>query len=206
MKRTAEDQRLLDEQEEYYLSALEGENGAREKVNTTKEQAAAAKAKIQRVDADIAAAKANIEVADAELATSRVWVAYGTIKSPYTGVIAQRGYKEGDFIKTGDVAGNVPIVTVSAIDKMRVVIPVPDRDVPFVVPENDLAPVTARPRSRPSRSTPSPTKSSRAREGRNWWCRGWPTPRTTRRGSCTRRLILSTRTAASNRGCMAAPG
>jgi RND family efflux transporter MFP subunit len=130
----AEDQRLQDEQEDYYLSAAEAENAAKEKVIAERERATAARAKITRVDADIAAAKANVAVAEAELASSRVWVEYGRILSPYDGVITQRGYLRGDFIKTGDQSGSKPIVTVASTDVMRVVIPVPDRDVPHIEP------------------------------------------------------------------------
>lgn len=130
----AEDQRLQDEQEDYYLSALEAENAAKEKVNAEQERATAARVKITRVLADIEAAKADIEVAKAELTNSEVWVRYGKIHSPYDGVITQRGYLQGDFIKAGDQSGSLPILTVSATDVLRVVIPVPDRDVPFVAP------------------------------------------------------------------------
>lgn len=128
----AEDQRLQDEQEDYYLSALEAENGAKEKVNAEQERATAARVKISRVEADIKAAQADIEVAKAELANSKVWVEYGKILSPYDGVITQRGFLQWDFIKAGDQSGNVPILTVASTDVLRVVIPVPDRDVPFI--------------------------------------------------------------------------
>ena len=130
----AEDKRLQDEQEDYYISALEAENGAMEKVNAEQERATATRVKIMRVAADIEAAKADIEVAKAEFANSEVWVRYGKIRSPYDGVITQRGYLQGDFIKAGDQSGSVPIVTVISTDVLRVVIPVPDRDVPYVVP------------------------------------------------------------------------
>jgi HlyD family secretion protein len=132
--RKAEDQRLQDEQEDYYLSAFEAENAAKEKVNAEQERVAAARAKIQRVEADIKAAKADIEVAEAEWANSKVWVEYGKIISPYDGVITQRGFLQWDFIKAGDQSSNTPILTVIATAKLRVVIPVPDRDVPYIEP------------------------------------------------------------------------
>jgi RND family efflux transporter MFP subunit len=130
----AEDKRVQDEQEDYYVSALEAENGAMEKVNAEQERATAARVKIKRVEADIEAAKADIEVAKAELANSEVWVRYGKIRSPFDGVITQRGFLQGDFIKTGEQSGNTPILTVASTDVLRVVIPVPDRDVPFIAP------------------------------------------------------------------------
>jgi RND family efflux transporter MFP subunit len=87
-----------------------------------------------RVEADIEAAKADIEVAKAEFENSEVWVRYGKIRSPCDGVITQRGYLQGDFIKAGDQSGSIPIVTVISTKKLRVVIPVPDRDVPYIEP------------------------------------------------------------------------
>jgi HlyD family secretion protein len=128
----AEDKRLQDEQEDYYLSALEAENGAKEKVLAEQERATAARVKIQRVEADINAAKADIAVAEAEWANSKVWVDYGTIRAEFDGVITQRGFLQWDFIKAGDQAGHTPIVTVLWTEVLRVVIPVPDRDVPYI--------------------------------------------------------------------------
>ncbi|OWK37854.1 efflux RND transporter periplasmic adaptor subunit [Fimbriiglobus ruber] len=126
------DARLEDEQEDYYLSALEAENAAREGVNTAQERAAAAHAKITQAAADVDEAKADVGVAQAELEKARVLLNYTVIKSPYTGVITRRSFHPGDFIKAADQGGLVPLLTVERTDVMRVVIQVPDRDVPYV--------------------------------------------------------------------------
>jgi HlyD family secretion protein len=132
--RKAEDQRLQDEQEDYYLSALQEENAAKEKVIAEQERVNAARVKIQRVEADIKASKAGIDVARAEWENSRVWVEYGKIVSPFDGVITQRGFFQWDFIKAGDQGGNTPVITITSTKVLRVVIPVPDRDAPFIEP------------------------------------------------------------------------
>jgi RND family efflux transporter MFP subunit len=132
--KNAEDEKVRDEQQSYYLSALEAENAARQQVNTEQERATAARVKILRVEADIRAARADIAVAEAELATSKVWVDYGQIRAPFNGVVTQRGYLQWDFIKAGEQGGNTPILTIASTDVMRVVVQVPDRDVPYVAP------------------------------------------------------------------------
>ena len=124
--------RLLDEQEDFYLSALESENAAKESVSSAEERASAANAKIVQARADWDEAKADAGVAAAELEKSKVLSDYTVIKSPYTGVVTKRSFHVGDFIKSADQGGIVPLLAVEQTDVMRVVIQVPDRDVPYV--------------------------------------------------------------------------
>jgi HlyD family secretion protein len=136
--KNAVDERLRDEQEDYYLSALEAENAAQEQVNTAKEKAAAAAARITQAEADLDEAKAEVDVASADLAKSQVLLDYMVIKAPYTGVVTKRSFnpgkdgRYGDFIKAADQGGVVPLLAVERTDVMRVVVQVPDRDVPYV--------------------------------------------------------------------------
>ena len=129
----AETQKLQDEQEEYYTSSLEAENAAMESVNTARERAAAAKAQIIQAEADVEESKSEVEVADADLAKSKVWLDYTIIRSPYTGVVTKRNFFPPQaFIKAADQTGSLPLLVVERTDLMRVVIQVPDRDVPYV--------------------------------------------------------------------------
>jgi RND family efflux transporter MFP subunit len=134
----AVDENLRDEQEDYYLSALEAENAALEKVNETKERATAAHAKILQAQADLEEAQAEIGVAEADLAKSKVVLEYTVIRAPYTGIVTRRTYSPGAngqfgaFIKAADQGGNTPLLTVERTDVMRVVVQVPDRDVPYI--------------------------------------------------------------------------
>jgi RND family efflux transporter MFP subunit len=128
----AVDAKLADEQEDFYLSALEAENAAREQVNTATERAAAAGAKIMQAEADLDEANADVGVAEAELAKSKVLLDYTAIRSPYTGVVTRRSFHVGDFVKAADQGGQTPMLSVERTDLMRVVVQVPDRDVPYV--------------------------------------------------------------------------
>ncbi len=128
----AVDARLADEQEDFYQSAVEGENTAKEQVNAALERAAAAKSKVVQGGADLDEAKANVGVADADLSKSEVLLGYTVVKSPYTGVVTRRSFHPGDFVKAADQGGTTPLLTVERTDKMRVVVQVPDRDVAYV--------------------------------------------------------------------------
>lgn len=125
--------RLVDEQEDQFLAATEAENAAKEAVTDSTERATAARAKIAQAKADREEAVAGVRVANAELAKARVLLGYTTITSPYDGVVTKRHYSRGDFIRTAEAGGErVPLLAVERTDLMRVVVQVPDRDVPYV--------------------------------------------------------------------------
>lgn len=125
------DARLVDEKEDQFEAAQSAEFAAREQVVNAKAKAESADAKVVSAVADVDEAKSEIAVAAAELDRSKVWVDYATITSPYDGVVTKRTFFPGDFIPTADRGGE-PMLAVDRTDLMRVVVAVPDRDVPFV--------------------------------------------------------------------------
>lgn len=129
----AVDDRLVDEKEDQFQSAVSAENAALVAVDTAAADVAAAEARVVRAQADIDEAAAEKEVAAAELAKSEVLLAYTQIVSPYDGVITQRRFNRGDFIRTAESGSGLhPMLSVERTDLMRIVVQVPDRDVPFV--------------------------------------------------------------------------
>ncbi|MDY3554708.1 efflux RND transporter periplasmic adaptor subunit [Gemmata sp. JC717] len=131
-KQQAIEPRVVDEQEDFFLSAQEAENEAKESVNAATERAATARAKITQAKADLEQAKAEVGVAQAELGRAEVLLNYTTIRSPYTGVVTRRSFQVGDFIRSADQGGAIPLLSVERTDLMTVVVQVPDRDVPLV--------------------------------------------------------------------------
>ena len=77
-------------------------------------------------------AKADLGVTEVELAKSQVMLNYTVIISPYTGLVTKRNFHVGDFIKSADQGGIIPLLAVERTDLMRVVVQIPDRDVPYV--------------------------------------------------------------------------
>jgi RND family efflux transporter MFP subunit len=91
---------------------------------------------VAQAQADLRYAEAEVETAKDKLEQSKVLLDYTIIRSPYTGVVTQRNFHPGDFIRSADAGyakgERVPILAVERTDLMRVVIQVPERDVPFV--------------------------------------------------------------------------
>src|SRR5262249_20141029 len=57
---------------------------------------------------------------------------------PYDGVVTQRNFFPGDFVKAATQgASQLPLLTVERTDKMRVVVQIPDRDVPYTDPGDE---------------------------------------------------------------------
>ena len=130
--RQAVEQKLADEQLDQYEATIAAKHVAEATVLTSKAQESAMAAKIDQAQADLAESQANVEVAEADLAKAKVMADYMRIISPYDGVVTLRSYHRGDFVRSAAEGGAVPILAVARIDHMRVVLPVPDRDVPFV--------------------------------------------------------------------------
>ena len=125
--------RVVDEQEYQYQAASAAELVAGEAVNAATEMEAAARAMVMQAQANLKHARAEVEVAKARLEQSQVMLDYTMIRSPYTGVVTKRNFHVGDFIgSAGPVGNRVPLLAVERIDLMRMVVYVPDRDVPFV--------------------------------------------------------------------------
>lgn len=133
VSRMAIDAKLADEHEDQYQSAISAELAATEAINAAKQKEAAARARVKQAQADLRYAKAEVETAKAKLERSQALLEFTVIRSPYTGVVTKRNFHPGDFVRSADSGGDrVPVLAVERTDIMRVVIQVPERDVPFV--------------------------------------------------------------------------
>jgi RND family efflux transporter MFP subunit len=129
------EEKLVDQSKERYEAAVETLNAAEAAITTAEAEKDAAEAKVELARADIAAAQADVKVAEAELAHADVMVKFADIVAPYNGYVTQRSKLPGDFVKAGaESTGGEPLLTVERTDKMRVVVQVPDRDVPYCDP------------------------------------------------------------------------
>ncbi len=124
---------ILDQETDRYEAAVEAENAAKEGAETARLKWEAAKARVVQAKADIDDAVAQIDVAKAELERSKVLLDYTFIRSPYNGVVTKRNFNRGDFIRSADAGRDrTPIIAVDRTDLMRIVVQVPDHDVPYV--------------------------------------------------------------------------
>lgn len=125
------DQRLVDEKMEELDSSLAAESAAKQAIVSAQAQANAAKARISQAQADIVDARARVKVAKALADKAQVFVNYTKIISPYDGVVTKRNFHVGDFIRAADQGQALPLFTVARTDKMRIIMPIPDRYVPY---------------------------------------------------------------------------
>ncbi|MCZ2342295.1 MAG: efflux RND transporter periplasmic adaptor subunit [Bacteroidales bacterium] len=131
--RGAIDRKLEDEQESQYQAAVSSQLAAGEAVTSAEQKLASAAARVRQAEADVKYALSEVGVAQAKLAKSRTMLDYTIIRSPLTGVISKRNHHIGDFIKSADSGGDRhALLTVERTDLMRVVVQVPERDVPYL--------------------------------------------------------------------------
>jgi HlyD family secretion protein len=128
--------KLADENEDQFQAAVASDLAAAEAVNAARQKEAAARARVAQACADLRYAEAEVETAKDKLEQSQVLLNYTVIRAPYTGVVTQRNFHPGDFIRSADAGyakgERVPVLAVERTDVMRVVVQVPERDVPYV--------------------------------------------------------------------------
>ena len=135
------DQRLVEESRKERDAAQAAVDATQAAIQTAQTSVVAQKAKVAQTKADVLNAKAKVDVAQALLQKAQVYVDYLKIVSPYSGVITERGFHVGDFIRAPEGGPRqVPLLTVARTDVMRVVTRLPERYVPYCEP-GDLAEV-----------------------------------------------------------------
>jgi multidrug resistance efflux pump len=124
---------LLDESKERHAAAVGAEQAAKAAVVTAKAQVLASMSKIEQAKADLAAMESGFLVAKGNLDKAQAHLSLATIRAPFDGIITQRGYAPGDLIRSADKRNDdAPLVTIQRTDFMRVIVSIPERDVPFV--------------------------------------------------------------------------
>ena len=131
-KRQAVAGELVDEKQKEYEAALAAERSGEAAGATARAMLLAATARVAQAKADADAAQADVGAAQADLAKAEVLLEYTRITSPYDGVITLRNFHNGDFIRSAAEGGLIPVLSVKQNDLMRVIILVPDLDVPYV--------------------------------------------------------------------------
>src|SRR5579864_280998 len=122
---------LADEKLEAKKAAEADVVAKRKAVNTAQVAVATAMARLAEAGAELQDARSQVQVAEAALARAKVFQGYLQIRAPFAGVITQRNYHEGDFIREGTSVGHKPVLSVARTDVMRGIVDVPDPDVPF---------------------------------------------------------------------------
>lgn len=127
------EEKLVDEAREKYEASLETDRAAKAAIVTSKANVTATIAKIDQAKADIIGARAEVAVHEADLEKTKVLLNYATIRAPFDGVVTQRNFFEGAFIRAAnEAAGQEPLLVVQRTNLFRVVVRVPDSYVPYL--------------------------------------------------------------------------
>lgn len=131
-QKRAVDYRLSDEKQAEYESAISAEKEAQAAVKTAEADLERSMAEVVRAKADLSAARALLRVREAAQKAAQIMTEYLQLKSPYDGVITNRNYHRGAFIRSADQGDQPPVLSVARTDLMRVVVYVRDIDVPYL--------------------------------------------------------------------------
>jgi HlyD family secretion protein len=127
------EERVVDEELDNFHAAEGAVHAAGAGIETAAAFLSQAKAQVLKAKADLKSAQAQVKVAEANLEYARVMVQYTKILSPYDGVVIFRGESvhPGSFVRAASEGVTEPLFTVAWIDKMRTIVLIPDRDVPY---------------------------------------------------------------------------
>lgn len=127
------DERAADEKQDNFESAKAGELVAVAAVESARGNLARAVAQVEKTRADVRAARARVLVAQAREANARIFQQYTRLTAPFNGVITERNFFDGDFIRdAAQGAVPTPVLALARTDLMRVIVYIPDSQVPYV--------------------------------------------------------------------------
>src|SRR5207245_7329440 len=85
-------------------------------------------ARLQAAHKEKAVAESRVKVAKEELARVQAQVDFSRIRAPFDGIIAKRWVDSGATVKDAGMS----LLTVMRTDALRVLIDIPERDVPYI--------------------------------------------------------------------------
>jgi RND family efflux transporter MFP subunit len=137
VRRGAIEERLEDEERDRRDAAEGARDAARAAVSTSKAKLEAARARLLETRADLKAAEEEVKVYTAQVKLAQAEVNFATIRAKFDGVITDRTMFPGAFVRAASRGGDTPLLKLARTDKMRIVLPIPDVDVPYTRPGLD---------------------------------------------------------------------
>lgn len=135
--RNAVQQRLLDEAQKRLDSAKASKAAAQASIASIQSQVDVAEAQVAAAEAKAQAQRTQTEVAERELEELDIMLEYTSIGAPFTGIITKRMVNMGDLVESGN--GSDPLFVVSQVDKVRIQVPLPEAEAPFVQAGDEMS-------------------------------------------------------------------
>lgn len=133
VQRRSLESRMLDEVRKKRDSERANKQAVASAINSAQAEVTVAQAKHASAQADFAAAQAQTAIAVRQQEELGVLIGYSEIKAPFAGVVTQRSVDPGDLVRSANEVGKgEPLFVISRLDKVRVRIPVPENDAPYV--------------------------------------------------------------------------
>jgi HlyD family secretion protein len=126
------EEELVDEQLAAEQSAQAAEQAAVKAINTAQAGVFAAQAHVAEAKANVTDSLAEVKVRQSALDQAQTFEAYTDLRAPFDGVITERNFHNGDFIRSAATGTTVPVLAIADDHLMRVIVWVPDDVVPFV--------------------------------------------------------------------------
>lgn len=127
--------KLLDEAREHYESAEAARQAVEASITAAEANVVVAQAKQAAAEADRRVAAASVSEAEKHLEETQVLLDFATLRAPFNGVVTARNVDPGDLVRntqTSSADGRKPLMSIAAIDRVRVCVSVPENDAGWV--------------------------------------------------------------------------
>ncbi len=121
-------QKVSDETENQFRAADAERRQTTAKLRSATASIQESKARVDKAKADLQVAQSRSKVAVADVERTQTMVAYGQIHAPFDGRISARNIHVGHLVRANESGREPPMLIVVRIDKVRVVIDVPEAD------------------------------------------------------------------------------
>jgi RND family efflux transporter MFP subunit len=123
---------VADETQLKYEAVLAARQAAKAELAVARVGQEEGEVKVEQAKADLVQTEAALEIAKVELDQAEHRIALASIVSPFDGIVARINFHEGDLVRSQAEGATKPVLTVIKTDTMRVVVDVPERDVPLL--------------------------------------------------------------------------
>lgn len=127
-------QELVDEQQNQVNAAKATWDSSRAKAQAALAELTVASSKFAAARAEILVRESRVQVAREELRRARILADYARLRAPFAGVITTRDVDEGDFIQNASSGQARRLMTIIAVDRVKVVLQVPEQEAVWVRP------------------------------------------------------------------------
>ena len=131
-KAGAVEERVADAIADEHAASTTSSIAARSELQVARAAELETQAKNEMAKADVLAARSELRVAEAGIRNADVIASYRKIESPFGGVVTRRNYHLGEWVRSPNLGAAQPIVTIVQTKTMRLVVNVPERDVPYL--------------------------------------------------------------------------